>query len=167
MQIFLYFLCESVIVFLLGRIIPRSWINENVFPYKSFSFEKNGSIYNRLGIIKWKTKLPDASLIITKILPDFMPKKRLRSESEVSVLIKETCVAETTHALVSLIGFGCLFLDNRPIVWLLSFLFLILNIPFIIIQRYNRPRLVFMEKIIQRRISKAAQQQDNIKCSPE
>ncbi len=147
----LYILCVIVIVFLLGRIYPRKWIYEKRFPFKSFSFEKEGAIYNKIKIMKWKTKLPDASLIITKILPRFMPKKRLDNEQKISVLIKETCIAEMTHVIVSILGFGCVFIWKGIGGWVLSILFLLFNIPFVIIQRFNRPRLIATDMILKKR----------------
>ncbi len=137
-----YILCVSIAVFILGRVFPRKWIFEDRFPFKSFEFEKGGRIYNKIGIMKWKTKLPDASVIITKIIPKFMPRKRIDQDDQIPILIKETCVAEATHVLVSLLGFGCVFIWEGIGGWAVSVTFLLLNIPFIIIQRFNRPRLI-------------------------
>lgn len=137
-----YILCVSIAVFILGRVFPRKWIFEDRFPFKSFEFEKGGRIYNKIGIMKWKTKLPDASVAITKILPKFMPRKRLDQSNQIPILIKETCIAEATHALVAILGFGCVFIWNGIGGWIVSIAFLLLNIPFIIIQRFNRPRLI-------------------------
>ena len=80
-----YLLCISIAVFILGRLYPRKWLRTDAFPFKSSKLEKNGTIYNKIKIMKWKTKLPDASLIITKILPRFMPKKRLENENNIPV----------------------------------------------------------------------------------
>lgn len=137
-----YILCVSIAVFILGRVFPRKWIFEDRFPFKSFEFEKGGRIYNKIGIMKWKTKLPDASVIITKIIPKFMPRKRIDQDNQIPILIKETCVAEATHVLVSFLGFGCVFIWNGIGGWIVSIAFLLFNIPFIIIQRFNRPRLI-------------------------
>lgn len=137
-----YILCTSIVVFILGRVFPRKWIFEDRFPFKSFGFEKGGRIYNKIGIMKWKTKLPDASVTITKILPKFMPRKRIDQGDQIPILIKETCVAEATHVLVSFLGFGCVFIWNGIGGWIVSIAFLLFNIPFIIIQRFNRPRLI-------------------------
>lgn len=137
-----YILCTSILVFILGRIYPRKWIFEDRFPFKSFEFEKRGRIYNKIHIMKWKTKLPDASVIITKILPKFMPRKRLEQDNQIPVLIKETCIAEATHVLVAILGFGCVFIWEGIGGWIVSIVFLLLNFPFIIIQRFNRPRLI-------------------------
>ena len=137
-----YILCTSIVVFILGRVFPRKWIFEDRFPFKSFGFEKGGRIYNKIGIMKWKTKLPDASVTITKILPKFLPRKRIAQGDQIPILIKETCIAEATHVLVAILGFGCVFIWNGIGGWIVSIAFLIFNIPFIIIQRFNRPRLI-------------------------
>lgn len=137
-----YILCTSVVVFILGRVYPRKWIFENRFPFKSFRFEKDGRIYNKINIMKWKTKLPDASVIITKIIPCFMPRKRLDQNNQIPILIKETCIAEITHVLAAILGFGCVFIWEGVGGWIVSIAFLLFNIPFIIIQRFNRPRLI-------------------------
>ena len=137
-----YILCVSIAVFILGRVFPRKWIFEDRFPFKSFGFEKGGRIYNKIGIMKWKTKLPDASVTITKILPKFMPRKRIDQGDQIPILIKETCIAEATHVLVAILGFGCVFIWNGIGGWIVSIVFLLFNIPFIIIQRFNRPRLI-------------------------
>lgn len=137
-----YILCTSIVVFILGRVFPRKWIFEDRFPFKSFGFEKGGRIYNKIGIMKWKTKLPDASVTITKILPKFMPRKRIDQGDQIPILIKETCIAEATHVLVAILGFGCVFIWNGIGGWIVSIVFLLFNIPFIIIQRFNRPRLI-------------------------
>ena len=141
-KIIRYILCTSIVVFILGRVFPRKLIFEDRFPFKSFGFEKGGRIYNKIGIMKWKTQLPDASVTITKILPKFMPRKRIDQGDQIPILIKETCIAEATHVLVAILGFGCVFIWNGIGGWIVSIVFLLFNIPFIIIQRFNRPRLI-------------------------
>lgn len=150
-----YILYTSIILFLLGRLFPRKWIFENKFPFKSFKFERNGRIYNKIHIMKWKTKLPDASLIITKLLPKFMPKKRLDAESKFSILIKETCIAEATHVLAAILGFGCVFIWEGVGGWIMSLLFLLFNLPFVIIQRFNRPRLIAADMMARSRLHRS------------
>lgn len=139
----IYLLISGIIVFLLGRLFPRSLINEDKFLFKSFKFEKNGAIYNKLKIHNWKTKLPDASVFISKIIPNFMPIKRIitKSKKYIKILIKESCIAESTHLLCALLGFYCLNIYRGIGGIIVSISYFILNIPFIIIQRYNRPRL--------------------------
>ena len=57
-------------------------------------------------------------------------------------MIEETCVAEAVHALLSLTGLG--FLWIVPGMWgaLWTAMYILLgNVAYIMIQRYNRPRL--------------------------
>ena len=146
----LFILVSGVIIFFIGRIFPRKWILENKFPFKSFKWEQSGKIYERLKIKKWKTRLPDASLIIGKFFPKFLPKKRIdgANKEKVSVLIKESCVAESTHFLSAIVGLYCAKLWKF---WgaIVSAIWLAWNTLFILIQRYNRPRLVFTQSKIQ------------------
>ena len=141
---FLFILISGIIIFFIGRIIPRNWIFENSFPFNSFSFEQNGKIYEKLKIQKWKTKLPDASVIINKILPGFMPKKRLEGKgiNKIQVLIKESCIAEANHFIAGLIGFYCIKIWNHRFSKFIAIINFLFNIPFILIQRYKRPRFI-------------------------
>lgn len=139
----LYLIISGIIVFFIGRIVPRKWIFENKFPFKSFKFEKNGKIYEKLKVQKWKTKLPDASVIINKIVPGFMPIKRMKIKSKeyIKILEKESCIAEINHVIVSVLGLLCMRIWKKTGGKIISIAYILFNIPFIIIQRYNRPRL--------------------------
>ena len=138
----LFHLCMGLVVFLIGRLLPRRWIREDKFPYKSFRFEKNGEIYHKIKIMQWKTKLPDASLIISKFLPKFLPAKRLENQEKIPVLIKETCVAEATHSVAAILGFIPVFIWGGVGAWLSAILFFAYNLPYVLMQRFNRPRLI-------------------------
>ena len=104
---------------------------------------KRWKIYEKLNIKKWKKKLPDASVIITKVLPNFMPKKRIERDFRIKgkVLIKETCVAEATHIAAPVLAIVSSLYIKSITFKVFTFLYAIRNIPFILIQRYNRPRL--------------------------
>ncbi len=142
----IYLVTSGVIVFLIGRFFPRSWIKEDSFPFKILKIEKNGQIYEKIKIKYWKTKLPDASLILHKIIPSLMPKKRLDtvSKEKIQTLVKESCVAEMTHFIAGILGLGCILIWKRFLGKLLAILYFIWNMLFVFIQRYNRPRLKMM-----------------------
>ena len=110
-------------------------------------------MYEKLGIKRWKDYLPDMS----KIMPDMVKKKKnAAKEQGTDVLIAETCVAECVHWALIVLSLG-LFLFWRG-GWAFAFwlVYNILgNVPFIIIQRYNRPRLVMLEERRKRRLAKA------------
>lgn len=139
----LYLLSLTVVIYVIGRIFPRKWIKEDKFPFRSFGFEKEGKIYDKIKIKKWKAKWPDASRIIHKIIP-IIPVKRFddKSPEKVKVLLEESCVAETTHVVAFVFGFFALFFWMSVLGVILTILYELVNIPPILIQRYNRPRLM-------------------------
>lgn len=140
---FCYLLCMGILVFLIGRFFPRRLIFENKFPFKNFSFEKEGAIYEKLKVRKWKTKWPDGSKIFHGIFGKLYPEKRIeeKSVSKIKTLIKETCVAESTHFAVIILGLFCPYAWQDIPAFILWLIWALWNIPPIIIQRYNRPRL--------------------------
>lgn len=133
----------GVLTLLLGIPVPRHIFRADRFPFKTYAFEKDGEIYKKLLVHKWKDIVPDASKVITK-----MAKKRINKNADrdaLERLVQETCVAEIVHWILIILtpvycagiplGFGILF----------SVLYALGNLVFIIIQRYNRPRF---EKIL-------------------
>ena len=132
--------------FLLGRVLPKGIFHGDRFPFMCFKWERQGAVYNLLGVKKWKEKVPDMS----RILPKVMPSKRLPrsfTAGQVELMVQETCVAEMTHTLLAVVGVGCVFLWKGFWGWAASVVYMLCNIPDIIIQRYNRPKLM---RILQR-----------------
>lgn len=141
---FLYLVTVGIISFFIGRLVPKKFCYLR-FPYRSFAFEKNGKIYKRMGICKWKDKLPDMS----EIFPEFMPAKKLPKKMTVQnmeQMVQETCVAEFIHSLLCFFGIGCPLIWKGTGGWFIFLIYLLGNIPFILIQRYNRPKLVRLLK---------------------
>ena len=74
----------------------------------------------------------------------YMVPKRVSAKStaeDIDRLLKETCVAEAVHLTVCVFAFGVCFISEAlwgVLIWLA---FTLINIPFILIQRYNRPHL--------------------------
>ena len=137
-----YLAALGVLSFVLGRLVPKTWFDYTRFPYRPFAFERDGRVYESLGIARWQSRVPDMSRIFPKLMP---PKKMpLRPDGQtLLVMIRETCAAEATHALLILAGLGVIAI--WPGAWsvLLYLVYAIFgNLIFIFIQRYNRPRLV-------------------------
>ena len=140
----------GILSFLLGRILPKCWFQADRFPYRSLPFEKGGKFYERFGIRKWQARVPDMS----KLFPKLMPVKKVTADFAASLpaMIRETCVAELIHGLLCVFALPCL------LIWpgwggrsFLS-LYILGNLPFIMIQRYNRPRLQRLQnKMAQKR----------------
>lgn len=148
-----YLIAVGLILFLVGRMIPKKWMHYDRFPYRSFLFEKNGKIYNAIHIHRWREKLPDMS----KIFPDMMPSKKLpkkATSAQLERMVQETCVAELIHNLLCVLGFGCVLLWKGAGGWIVALLYMAGNIPFSVIQRYNRPKLVqIMQKLRYRELT--------------
>ena len=135
----IYYIVLGVFSFLLGRILPKGWFNSRAFPYKPLDFE--AGLYKKLRVKQWQNTLPDMSCI----LPKLMPPKKMTADygSRLPRMLQETCVAEFIHVLLSILGlFGiCIMPDAWGALFYAAY-FLLGNLPFILIQRYNRPRLV-------------------------
>ncbi len=136
-----YVALMGVAGFVLGRVLPKDWFDSRAFPYAAFPFERGGKLYDKIQIKKWQNRLPDMS----KILPFLMPPKRMTAKMDANTLrrmLQETCVAEFIHWLLFLGGFGLCRLLPWPWGLILALVYNLLgNLPFILIQRYNRPRL--------------------------
>ena len=67
-------------------------------------------------------------------------------------MIQETCVAELIHMLLSVTGLACLAIWPGLGGIAVTIVYILLgNLPFIIIQRYNRPRLERLLTLQQRK----------------
>ena len=149
---FVYLSAVSIIAFFVGRLLPKNWFRPDLFPYRSYKFEKDGKIYDKLNIRKWQNKVPDMG----RILPKWMPAKNLSGnyKERLPRMLQETCVAELIHSLLCVTSLYCLKLYpgiGGVIILLLYTVFF--NLPFILIQRYNRPRLIKLTRRIQQAAS--------------
>ena len=136
----IYLTIIGIAGFFLGRILPKTWFFYDRFPYLPFAFEQNGQVYAILGVRRWKERFPDMSTI----LPAVMPSKSLpqrATTAQLTLMLQETCVAELIHLLLCIAGLRCLCIWAGAGGLLVSLLNILGNLPYIIIQRYNRPRL--------------------------
>ena len=136
----LYLTAIGAASFVIGRLLPKSWLHEDRFPFRPFAFERQGKRYEKLRIKSWQNKLPDMS----RLFKHLMPAKKMNGDTlrDLPLMIKETCVAECIHLLLPLAGLYCLRLWRGMGGRIITVCNLLGNIPFIMIQRYNRPRLV-------------------------
>jgi len=137
-----WYLCGlSLSGFIIGRILPKSWFDWTKYPYAAYRFENGGRYYEKFHIRKWQNKLPDMSRIFKKIMPPKAVKGTLSKETLI-IMIQETCIAEFTHFTIGFMGFVCLWLWSELGGFCMSLAYFLGNIPFILIQRYNRPRFI-------------------------
>ena len=129
----------------IGQALPRESFFADRFPYRSFAFEKNGSIYRRIGVHKWMDMVPDMSRVMGDMTAE-----------DVRVLIRETCVAEHVHFMLCVVF---LFVSRFWVdsTWVFFWvIYAVCNLPFIIIQRYNRPMLLRLLARMEARESRLA-----------
>ncbi len=140
-QCFIYLAFIGITMFIVGRIMPKDIFRYDRVPFRSFAFERDGAVYLKLGVKKWKDEVPDMS----KILPGVMPSKKApfgADLDEVVLSIQETCVAEFVHAVLAVLGIACVEIWEGGGGAAVSVAYFIGNMPYIVIQRYNRPKLV-------------------------
>lgn len=131
---------HGLLTFMIGRLLPQEWLRPERFPFAAFGWEREGRIYERLGIRRWQNRLPDMS----RLFPKWMLPKSLEGDyrSHLPEMIRETCVAELMHGLNAAAGLRCLRLwpgfGGLSMALLNALLF---DLPYILIQRFNRPRL--------------------------
>ena len=121
--------------------IKDSYLSKNNYMFRVFKFEASGLIYEKLfQVNNWKNKLPDGS----KILKEGFSKNKVDTMSldYFKKFLIEVNRAELSHWL-QMLPAPIFFLFNLPIIGYLMIVYAVLfNLPFIIAQRYNRPKLI-------------------------
>ena len=142
MKAFIICLCYAaglgVLSFFLGRLLPKRWLHPDKFPFRTYAWEEK--LWKALQIHKWQAKVPDMSRLFKKL----MPAKALtqKTAQDLPIMIQETCVAELTHGLLCFAGLALLKIWRGPGGVILTVIYIVFgNLPFLLIQRYNRPRL--------------------------
>ena len=82
---------------------------------------------------------------MSRLFKKLMPEKKLtqKTAQDLPLMIQETCVAELTHGLLCFAGLALLKIWRGPGGVILTVIYIVFgNLPFLLIQRYNRPRLV-------------------------
>ena len=130
--------------FFWGEKVPRRWFDPGKFPFRSFKWEQEGRIYEKIGIQYWKNHTPDMSKHFQKTFAK--QGNLLRSPEHLRKLVAETCSAEFVHTVLILLSPAFVLLMDEYGV-LAMVLYILGNLVSLIIQRYNRPRIM---KIIQR-----------------
>lgn len=152
-----YMAVLGVVSFVLGRLVPKRWFHAERWPWRCAAWETK--LWTLLRVKRWQARVPDMS----SLLPHLMPEKKLTRETcaDLPRMLEETCVAEGTHALLCLAGLYMLRLWPGTGGAVLTLAYILPgNLPFIIIQRYNRPRL---QRLLARREQHQKQQQSREK----
>ena len=143
-----YYAALGAAFFFFGWLLTKSWFHGDRFPFGCSP--KEAKLYRLLRVHDWQDKAPDMS----RIVPKLIPAKRLTGSyrAQLPRIIQETCVAELTHVLLSVCGLYALRLWPGAGGVLITAVYILFgNVPFIIIQRYNRPRLQRLEAMQRRK----------------
>lgn len=136
----LYVAICGVLSHFIGEALPRRWFHYDKFPFLPWKWEKNGTCYEKIRIQDWKDHMPDMS----RVMKDMVPKRLgfCPTSEQVRTLVVETCVAEVVHAALCLLAPVIWFFWKNGMGVFLSAVVIVCNLPFIMIQRYNRPMLI-------------------------
>ena len=93
---------------------------------------------------------------MSKIARDMLPKRISQdaTSNDLLKLAKETCVAESVHHALNIMFIGIYFIWKNNVGVFLVILSVALNTPYIIIQRYNRPKLISLAEKLSKREEK-------------
>ncbi|GKV68313.1 glycosyl-4,4'-diaponeurosporenoate acyltransferase [Sporosarcina sp. NCCP-2716] len=127
--------------------ISHGWFVQHARLFRPLSFEQGGALWDRLFRVRsWKSLIPDGTLFIRS----GYSKKALHgsAEEDFARFAAESRRAELTHWLSILPAF--LFFLWNPVWagWLNVAYALLFNVPIILAQRFNRPRL---ERLLKRK----------------
>lgn len=137
---FLLHLAASVVC----HRIDEKYLTVNSALFKTRTWEKEGMLYDRLlRVRKWKKFLPEIYLFRQGALKEALYKKEPgagRKELLEQYLL-ESCRAELSHwlAIAPFWIFG--FFAPPPVILYMLLFALAANLPCIIVQRFNRPRI--------------------------
>ncbi|MBR6594303.1 MAG: glycosyl-4,4'-diaponeurosporenoate acyltransferase [Clostridia bacterium] len=153
-QCLIYLAAIGLLSQIAGMLLPRRLFKARFVLFHTAGWEKGGRVYERLGVRRWKDRLPDMSRIVKRMQPKQI--KAAFTKETAENMLAETCVAEAVHISLAVLGVGCVFIWKR---WgyLIWGLYAIGNIPFIIIQRYNRPRYIIAIKRFEERERRTAE----------
>ncbi|GGO00192.1 glycosyl-4,4'-diaponeurosporenoate acyltransferase CrtO family protein [Saccharibacillus kuerlensis] len=133
----------------LVRFLPKSWYEKNQWFFAERSFERK--VYKRIGLDRWKDRLPECGKVWN------FQKKNLNEDLTLSYadkFILETKYAEVGHLGMAVLGFACIWVnpsDYALMAFILAGVNVIVQIPFCLIQRYNRPRLLRLRSRLARK----------------
>ena len=141
--ILLDILAWTVIQLTIGYLssrIPLDRLDYNQWFFQTFKWEQNGEIYEKLFHVRsWKHLIPNGSALY----PNTFSTKNLptRDPGYLDRWLKESVRSEICHWMMIL---PCIFFflwNNETMGWVNVAYAILSNLPLIILQRYNRPRM--------------------------
>ena len=129
----LYHFAMRLVVGAFVNLIMKNKADHNSVWFREKRFEKN--LYNLFRVQKWK-----------KYIPTYNPDTFDTNQKTVKEIVGATCQAEIVHEVImalSLLPIAAIpFLGGTAAIIITSFVSMMIDSVFVILQRYNRPRLV-------------------------
>jgi len=131
-----------LVIFFAGFLmqkVPVTRFSYTKRPFRPGKWERCGDTYKKIGIRRWKALMPEAGGVF-----DGFGKRqaRHRDSAHLDTFARETCRAEVVHYII-MAALPPFAIWNPPSAMLIMLPVVIAgNLPCIVIQRYNRPRLV-------------------------
>lgn len=124
----------------LSILMPDRWFDPGRALFRARSWEQGGHIYDRWFRVKrWKDRVPSGGALFRRGFA--LRQLETRDPETLRQWLIETCRAEACH-WIAMLPAGLFFLWNPPAVgWGMVVYALAFNLPLIVVQRYNRPRL--------------------------
>ena len=152
--IFVFFRMASIVgilgilAYFIGESLPRSMYDPRRFPYKTWQWEKNGSVYERLGV-KWRKA---HAIDMSRFMKRSFPKQNIiaRDPARLRRLVQEMCNAELVHWVLTLLSPVFALLIDGCYGVLIAFAYALFNLSDVMIQRYNRPRIMMILERLER-----------------
>lgn len=121
--------------------LPISLFHYDSWLFRVKRWEKNGQIYQwYFGVKKWKNQLPELSDFLS-----FLFSKKQMMQYSPDYLVRfalETCRAELVHWCIIFSSLIFSIWNSIGMSLLMVLIAVVFNLPYIIIQRYNRPRIL-------------------------
>lgn len=151
----------GILANIIGEALPRRVFRPESALYRPRRWERDGKCYEKFGIRRWKDHVPDMSRVRKKkMVSKHLGTEAFPTAERVRILAQETCRAETVHAVLCLLSPLILLFWIGPWIGLgvaVVVVYVFCNLPFIMIQRYNRPPLVALEARLRRREARRAE----------
>lgn len=133
----LYHFAMRLAVGTVVNLIMKNEANHESVWFREKRFEKK--LYNLLRVRKWR-----------KYIPTYSPDTFDTNQKTVKEIVGATCQAEIVHEVIMVLSFMPIaaipFLGGAEAIFITSFLSMLIDSLFVILQRYNRPKLIRVMK---------------------
>ena len=156
LDLFAWFFFHMIISWMMLKV-PDSFFERHLHWFRVRNWEDSGDLWQQLFRVRaWKRFVPDGTMLLKEGFDKTTLEKNDRKYMNKVVI--EMRRAELTH-WISILPAGLFFLWNPPWAgWCMVLYALSFNLPLIVLQRYNRPRI---ERVLNRRVLRSIDQKND------